>query len=393
MLSDRLSNITPSYTISINSKINDLKSLGNDVIDLSIGEPDFNIPEKAKAKGIESLNSNFTKYNLVPGLKILREEICKKLKSENNSSYSIDEIVVSNGAKHSITNTLLALTNPGDEILIPNPYWVSYPQIVKLLNCVPIFIETEHDTNFKINPNNLINCITNKTRLLILNNPSNPTGSTYTKKELADILDVCLDKNIYILADEIYEKICYNNNFTSISSISEKAKDITITINGLSKSSAMTGLRLGYSASNKTIATAITTIQGHLISHPSLTSQYIAYSALKYCSKEINDMVKIYKKRRDLICSKLNLIQNISYIYPEGAFYFFICIENLRTKIKYDESLSISFCDEFLNSYNVAVVPGIAFGIDNYIRISFSCNEDLILEGLHRLDKFISTLT
>ena len=389
MLSNRLSSITPSYTIGISSKVNEMKNSGIDVINLSIGEPDFNVPNSAKSYGINSLNNNHTKYDMVPGLKILREEICTKLLKENNCNYSPDEIVVSSGAKHCITNTLLALTNPEDEVLLPKPYWVSYPEMIKLVNAVPVFIETKKENNFKLDPTELHKYITPKTKIIVINNPSNPTGSVYTKEELSEIVDICSKHNIYILSDEIYEKICFNDNFTSIASISSIAKDITITINGFSKSVAMTGLRLGYSASNKTISKAMSAIQGHLVSHPSLTSQYIAYGALKDCCNDINDMVQQYKNRRDLICSKLDSIPNISYVYPNGAFYVFIDISSLRNKFTYNQSFSIDFCNELLNTYRVAVVPGIAFGMDDYIRISFACSDDVFSEGLDRLNNFI----
>ena len=389
MLSNRLSNITPSVTIGISSKVSELKNLGKDIINLSIGEPDFNVPSKAKSVGIDSLNNNETKYNLVSGLKILREEICKKLLNENNCKYSIDEIVVSNGAKHAITNTLLAVTNPGDEVLLPKPYWVSYSEMTKIVNAVPIPIETEKSNEFKLTGKLLKKYITNKTKVLILNNPSNPTGVVYKKEELLDIANVCLKHNIYILADEIYEKICYTDNFVSVASLSDEIKDITITINGFSKSAAMTGIRLGYSASNKEIAKGINAIQGHLVSHPSLTSQYIGYGALKQCNNDINSMVKTYKYRRDLIVSKLDTIPNIEYIYPEGAFYVFIDLSKIKNKFNYKESFSIEFCEKFLEEYNVAVVPGIAFGIDNYVRISYACKEDYFLEALDRLNTFI----
>ena len=389
MLSNRLSTITPSVTIGISSKVSELKSSGKDIINLSIGEPDFNVPSKAKLVGIDSLNNNETKYNLVSGLKILREEICKKLLNENNCKYSIDEIVVSNGAKHAITNTLLAITNPGDEVLLPKPYWVSYSEMTKIVNAVPIPIETEKSNEFKLTGKLLKKYITDKTKVLILNNPSNPTGVVYKKEELIDIANVCLKHNIYILADEIYEKICYTDNFVSVASLSDEIKDITITINGFSKSAAMTGIRLGYSASNKEIAKGINAIQGHLVSHPSLTSQYIGYGALKQCNNDINSMVKTYKYRRDLITSKLDTIPNIEYIYPEGAFYVFIDLSKIKNKFNYKESFSIEFCEKFLEEYNVAVVPGIAFGIDNYVRISYACKEDYFLEALDRLNTFI----
>ena len=389
MLSNRLSTITPSVTIGISSKVSELKSSGKDIINLSIGEPDFNVPSKAKLVGIDSLNNNETKYNLVSGLKILREEICKKLLNENSCKYSIDEIVVSNGAKHAITNTLLAITNPGDEVLLPKPYWVSYSEMTKIVNAVPIPIETEKSNEFKLTGKLLKKYITDKTKVLILNNPSNPTGVVYKKEELIDIANVCLKHNIYILADEIYEKICYTDNFVSVASLSDEIKDITITINGFSKSAAMTGIRLGYSASNKEIAKGINAIQGHLVSHPSLTSQYIGYGALKQCNNDINSMVKTYKYRRDLITSKLDTIPNIEYIYPEGAFYVFIDLSKIKNKFNYKESFSIEFCEKFLEEYNVAVVPGIAFGIDNYVRISYACKEDYFLEALDRLNTFI----
>lgn len=392
MLSNRLNNITPSYTIGISSKVSTLKSQGENIINLSIGEPDFNVPEKAKEFGIKAFQDNKTKYDLVPGLKILRESICNKLKNENNVSYDIDEIVVSSGAKHSITNTLLALTNPGDDVLIPKPYWVSYPEMVKLVGANPIFIETDKSIDFKVTKEDIKKYITPKTKLIFINNPSNPTGAIYSKEELEDIVDICSKNNIYILADEIYEKICYDEKFISIASISDIAKDITITINGFSKSAAMTGLRVGYSASNKTIAKAISSIQGHLVSHPCTISQYTAYGALEYCLDDINNTVNTYKNRRDLLANKLSSIPQLSFIYPKGAFYLFIDISYLKNKINYKESLSIEFCNKLLDEYKVAVVPGIAFGMDDYIRISYACSEDQFLDGVSKIKEFIDNI-
>ena len=393
MLSNRLGNITPSYTIGISTKVAELNAKGKNIIDLSIGEPDFYIPEKAKQYGIDSLNNNLTKYNMVPGLKVLREEICKKLSVENNCSFSIDEIVVSSGAKHSITNTLLALTNPGDEILVPKPYWVSYPEMIKLVNAVPVFIDTDKANDFKLTRDVLEKYITPKTKMLFLNNPSNPTGAIYTKEELIDIANVCLENNIYILADEIYERIHYNDNFTSISSLGEDIKNISIIVNGFSKSAAMTGLRIGYTASSKEIAKALSTIQGHLVSHPSLTAQYIAYGALKECSKDIDDMVNTYKHRRDLVIDKLDKINNLGYVTPDGAFYIFIDLSLYKNKLDFEDSFSIEFCNQLLDKYEVAAVPGIAFGLDDYIRISYACSEEKFLTGIDRLNEFLTSLS
>ncbi len=389
MLSKRLDVITPSCTIGISSKVKSMKESGISVLNLSIGEPDFNVPRKAIECGINSLNKNSTKYDLVPGLAMLREEICKKLLEENNCNYSIDEIVLSSGAKNAITNALLVTTDPGDEVLIPKPYWVSYSEMTKLVNAVPVPIETDKKNDFKLTGDLLRMYITDKTKILLLNNPSNPTGSVYSKEELLDIANVCLEKNIYILADEIYERICYDNQFVSVASLGEDIKDITITINGFAKSVAMTGLRLGYTASNRKIAKGISSIQGHLVSHPSLTSQYIGYGALKYCKEDINNMVKTYKNRRDLITSKLDSIKYIDYVYPNGAFYIFIDLSQVSKRYNYEDSFSIEFCDEFLSEYKVAIVPGKAFGIDEYVRISYACSEYEFLEGLNRLEKFI----
>ena len=389
MLSNRLNVISPSCTIGISSKVKNMRESGIDVISLSIGEPDFNVPKKAIEYGIKSLNENRTKYDLVPGVTILRREICKKLLKENNCCYSIDEIVLSSGAKNAITNALLVVTDPGDEVLIPKPYWVSYSEMTKLVNAVPVSIETSKTNDFKLTSDLLKEYITDKTKILLLNNPSNPTGSVYTKEELLEIANICLEKNIYILSDEIYERICYNNEFVSVASLGEEVKNITITVNGFAKSAAMTGLRLGYTASNKEIAKGISAIQGHLISHPSLTSQYIGYGALKYCKDDIDNMVKIYKSRRDLITSKLNTIKYVDYIYPNGAFYVFIDLSQVAEKYKYNKSFSVEFCDEFLSKYNVAIVPGKAFGIDEYVRVSYACSEEEFLEGLSRLESFI----
>lgn len=392
MLSSRLNNITPSYTIGISSKVRDLKASGKNIIDLSIGEPDLPVPNAAIQHGINSLNENLTNYDLVPGLKILRDELSKKLNLENDCDYAPEEIIVSSGAKNAITNTLLAILNPGDDVLVPKPYWVSYPEMIKLVNANPVFIETNKENEFKLTKDILEKSITPKTRMLFLNNPSNPTGAVYSKEELLEIADVCIKNNIYILADEIYERICYKDKFVSIASLSNDIKNITITINGFSKSFAMTGLRIGYSASNKEIAKAISAIQGHLVSHPSLTSQYIAYGALKDCSDSISDMVDIYRSRRNKVVDILNQCNKLNYVTPDGAFYTFIDLSMVKNNLNYTDSFSIEFCNKLLDEYEVAAVPGIAFGMDDYIRISYACSESSFTEGLKRIIKLTESL-
>lgn len=392
MFSKKISTITPSYTIGISTKVNELKNQGLDIINLSIGEPDFFTPTASKEKAIEAINNNKTKYDSASGLKDLRAVIQNKLKLENNINYDIDEIIISSGAKHAITNTLITFIDNGDEVIIPKPYWVSYPEMVKLIGGKPVFIDTNQDQSFKLTASALEKHISNKTKLLFITNPSNPTGAVYTKSELESIVDVCIKNNVYIIADEIYEKICYKDNFVSIASLSDSAKKITITINGLSKSAAMTGWRIGYSACHKDIAKVISSVQGHLVSHPSTISQWAAYGALTLCEEEIEEMVGIYKTRRDKAISILSSIKKLSFVNPEGAFYLFIDISKLRNKFKYEDSFSIEFCNRLLEDYGVAAVPGIAFGMDDYIRLSYACSIEETEEGLRRLKAFIESL-
>ncbi len=392
MLSKKLDHVTPSYTIEISTKVSELKSQGTDIINLSIGEPDFFTPEQAKNKGLEAIRENRTKYNAAAGLKELRTAICDKLRKENSIYYELDEIVVSSGAKHSITNTLMALLDPGDEVIIPKPFWVSYSEMVKMVGAVPVYIETNKDNDFKLTSNELENAISPKTKLLLINNPSNPTGAIYTEAELRSIVNVALNNDIYILADEIYEKIRYTDKFTSIAALSDEAKEITITINGLSKSAAMTGWRVGYSASSKKIAKAISTIQGHLVSHPSTISQWTAYGALTLCQDDMAKMVDIYTERRDRAVSLLSKIDGISFINPKGAFYVFLDISSFKDKFNYKGSYSVEFCKRFLENYNVAIVPGIAFGIDDYVRIVYCADINDVEKGIIRLEEFIKSL-
>lgn len=390
MLSTRLKNITPSVTVAISSKVKEMKAEGIDVISLSIGEPDFNVPEKAKEYGKKSLDENKTKYDFVPGIIELREEICKKLNNENNISYTPDQIVLSSGAKNSITNVILATTDPGDEVLLPLPYWVSYSEIVKVTNAVPVEVKTKKENNFKLTKDELLSAITDKTKLIIITNPSNPTGAVYTRDELLEIANVCVEKGIYILADEIYEKIRFNDDFVSVASLSDEIKDITITVNGFAKSAAMTGIRLGYTASNREIAKGMSAIQSHIISHPSLTAQYIGLGALRECEDDMQYMVDTYKKRCSIITERLNKIDGIGYVKPAGAFYIFVDLSKVKENFNYKNSFSVEFCEQFLQDEKVALVPGKAFGIDEYVRISYACSEKDFLEGVDRLERYIA---
>ena len=389
MLSKKISSITPSVTVGIGTKVNELKSQGVDIINLSIGEPDFLTPSSAKEAAKIAIDNNKTKYDAVAGVKEFREVICKKLKDENGLDYSIDEIVVSSGAKHAISNTLIAITDPGDEILIPKPYWVSYPEMVKLTGGVPVFIETDKANNFKVTKSDLEKSITDKTKAIFITNPSNPTGAIYSKEELVSIIDICIKNDIYIIADEIYEKICYDKEFTSIATISEEAKNITITINGLAKSAAMTGWRIGYTASSKELAKAISSIQGHLVSHPCTIAQYAGIEALKSGEEDMKTMLEGYRERRNMAKEMFDKIDGVDIVDPDGAFYIFMDLSSIKGNLKYDDSFSVEVCNRLLEDYKLAVVPGLAFGLDDFVRMSYAADINDVRKGIEIIGDFV----
>lgn len=391
MLSKKLASITPSFTIGISTKVNELKSQGVDIINLSIGEPDFLTPNSAKEAAKKAVDENKTKYDAVAGVKEFREVICKKLKEENSLDYTIDEIVVSSGAKHAISNVLIAITDPGDEILIPKPYWVSYPEMVKLTGGLPVFIETDKKNNFKVTKADLERSITEKTKAIFITNPSNPTGAIYSKEELVDIIDVCIKNDIYIIADEIYEKICYDGNYTSVASISNKAKEITITINGLAKSAAMTGWRIGYTASSKELAKAMSSIQGHLVSHPCTIAQYAGIEALKSGAEDMKIMLEGYRERRNMAQEMFAKMPGVDIVDPDGAFYIFMDLSSIKSTFKYDDSFSIEVCNRLLEDYKLALVPGVAFGLDDFVRMSYAADINDVREGIKRIGEFVKT--
>ncbi len=287
---------------------------------------------------------------------------------------------------------LLAILDPGDEVIVPKPYWTSYPEMIKLCGGVPVLVDTKIENQFKLSLDEFKSAITSKTKMLLINNPSNPTGAVYTKDELKPLVEHCVASEIFILADEIYEKICYTDEFTSISSLSKEAKEITIMVNGLSKSAAMTGWRIGYTASSSEIAKAISMIQGHLVSHPSMVSQWAGAAALTDCLEDMSNMVSEYKSRRNTLVSQLELMKNVSFIQPDGAFYLFINLSSFKDKVKYEDSFSLKVCDDLLLNYDLAVVPGIAFGNDDCIRLSYATQLSLVQEGLKRIEAYLSQL-
>ncbi len=393
-LSKKYSAISPSLTLAIAAKAKELKAKGEDIVSFSAGEPDFNTPENIRNVAINRINAGGNGYTAASGLTPLKEAIASKLQKDNGLTYSASQIVVSNGAKHAISNSLLALVNEGDEVLLISPYWVSYKELVKMAGGVPVVVEANPGNHFKVSASQLEGKITSKTKLLILNSPNNPTGAVYSKEELEEIGALAVAHDFYIISDEIYEKLVYGVEHTSIASLSKELYQRTIVINGLSKAYAMTGWRIGYSASSVEIAKMISNIQSHQTSNPNTIAQYAAIEALGSDKSvdAVESMRVEFMRRRDVAKDLLSAMAGTTYISPEGAFYIMVDVSNF-----YNEANGISnsgdFASKLLEKSKVAVIPGIAFGVDDYIRLSYATSEENIRKGLGRLAKFIQTLT
>lgn len=394
-LSNKAMKINPSITLEITAKAKELKESGVDVVSFGAGEPDFNTPENIIEAAIKAMKDGKTKYTPTSGILDLRKSICDKFKKDNELNYDTDQIVVSTGAKQSLANTFLAILNEGDEVIIPTPYWVSYPELVKLAGGVPVFINTNKENDYKYSAKELRNLITSKTKAILVNSPNNPTGSIYTREELTEIAELAKEYDLIIISDEIYEKLIYDNEkHISIASISKDSYERTIVINGLSKAYAMTGWRIGYSASSKEIAKLMSSVQSHVTSNINSVSQYAAIEALNGPQDSIKIMIKEFEKRRNYMIGRINKIQGLSIIRPKGAFYIMVCIENYFGKEINGEIInsSLYFSKSLLNEENVAVIPGSAFGLDNYIRLSYATSMEIIEEGLNRLEKYLRKL-
>jgi aspartate aminotransferase len=385
-LSERIKKINPSSTLTITSKAKTLKNEGKDVVSFAAGEPDFDTPEAVKIAGIDAIKSGFTKYTPTTGILELKEAICEKFKKDNGIVYGPKQVVVSCGAKHSIFNSIFVLLDPGDEVLIPSPFWVSYPEMVHIAQGAVRYIKTQAKNNFKIISEDFNKQITPKTKILIVNSPSNPTGCVYTEAELKTIADICVAKKIFVISDEIYEKIIFDGKKNvSIASLGKEIKDLTITVNGLSKSHSMTGWRIGYLAGPQDIVDAISNLQDHTTSNPTSIAQKAALAALKMPDDFSNKMCAEFQKRRDYIIKRLDSMLAISYVVPQGAFYIFCDI----SKTKLD---SLTFAGRFLDEMLVALIPGIAFGEDHCVRVSFATSLEQIEKGMDRLEKFLEKL-
>ena len=385
-ISERAAQLTPSLTLSIDSKAKAMKAEGIDVCGFGAGEPDFDTPEHIKRAAIEALEAGFTKYTPNAGIPELRQAIADKLAADNGLSYRAGQVVVSNGAKHACYNAILATCQPGDEVIIPAPYWVSYPDMVRLVGADPVIIPTSERNAWKMRPEDFENAMTPRTKMLIMNSPGNPTGSVYTRDQLEAIVNVAAEEDIYVLSDEIYEKLVYDDaKHVSIASLSKEAYDLTITINGFSKSYAMTGWRLGYLAAPDAVARAVDSIQSHTSSNPSSFSQYGALAALKGDQQPLADMREEFDMRRNYMFDRISKISNVTAVKPQGAFYILVNISQLGLT-------SQNFADRLLSKANVAVVPGAAFGDDRTVRFSYATSLDVIKKGLDRFQDFCRTL-
>jgi aspartate aminotransferase len=382
-LAERLKKINPSSTLAITSKAKKLKSEGKDIVTFAAGEPDFDTPDFIKDAAIEALKSGFTKYTPTTGTPELKKLICQKFKKDNLLEYAPGQIIVSCGAKHSIYNALMVLLNKGDEVLIPLPYWVSYPEMVNLCESTPRFIKTTAANNFKITITDLKKHITPKTKVLIINSPSNPAGSVYNRAELEEIAKICVSKNIFVISDEIYEKIIFDGaKHESIASFNKDIYDLTITVNGLSKSHSMTGWRIGYLGAPGDVANAISNLQDHSTSNPNSIAQKAAAAALSAPEDFTVKLCREFQQRRDYLASRLKGIEKISFSLPQGAFYMFCDI----SKTGLD---STEFASRLLEEEYVSVIPGGSFGMDDHIRLSFATSMEEIRKGMDRIEKWI----
>ncbi|HXJ58573.1 MAG TPA: pyridoxal phosphate-dependent aminotransferase [Verrucomicrobiae bacterium] len=385
-ISRRAASLAPSLTLAIDSKAKQMKADGQDVVGFGAGEPDFDTPQHIKDAAIRALNEGFTKYTPSSGIPELRQAIADKFKRENGLSYKPSQIIVSSGGKHSCFNVILSTCEAGDEVLIPSPYWLSYPEMVKLAGATPVILPTTDRTEFKVTPEQLRAAFNPRTRLFILNSPSNPTGSVYTPEEIKALGDLCVERGVLIMSDEIYEHLLYDGAVhKSVASFSQAHYEHTIVVHGFAKAWSMTGWRLGFLAAPEPIAKAIDAVQSHSTSNPTSFAQKGAVAALNGPQDHLSGWLTEYARRRTYAWKKLNSIPGLSCVNAKGAFYLFPNISRLGLS-------SSEFCARLLEAEKVAAVPGIAFGADEYLRISYATSMANIEKGLERLDKFCRTL-
>ena len=394
-LSHKAKKVKPSSTLAITAKAKELKAQGLDVVGFGAGEPDFNTPENINKVAIEAIESGFTKYTPASGTNELKEAVCRKFKEFNKLNYEPNQIVISNGGKHSLTNVFSAILNPGDEVIIPAPYWLSYPEIVKLADGVPVFVRGGKEQGYKVTVEQLQAVTTDKTKALILNTPNNPTGMIYTREELEAIAKYVVDNDIYVVSDEMYEHLVYNGNeHVSIASLGEEIYKRTITVSGVSKSYAMTGWRIGYTGSSAEIAKLMSSIQSHQTSNPNSIAQKATTEALNGPQDTVLAMVKEFDKRRQYMYNRISKMPLVDALEPLGAFYVFIDLgEALKKEYKGKViGTSAEFARILIEDYNVAVIPCADFGFDDHIRLSYAISLEQIEKGLDRIESFLKSL-
>jgi aspartate aminotransferase len=386
IINEKVASITPSVTLGIDSKAKELAAQGKKIFSFAAGEPDFDTPEHIKKAAAKALQEGQTKYTQVAGLFSLRSAIAAKLEKENGLRYTADQVVVSNGAKHTLFNIFMAICRDGDEVIIPAPYWLSYPEMVNVAGGKPVFVHCREDNDFKMTPAEFEDAITPRTKAVVINSPSNPIGVVYSAAELKALAEVAVDHGVYMVSDEIYEKMMYDNTpHFSIGSFSQEIFERTITVNGFSKAYSMTGWRLGYFAGPVEIVKAVNAFQSHSTSGANTFAQFGGIEALKGPQDCVADMLKAFAARRSYIYDRLVSIKGITCVKPMGAFYVLPNISSFGLD-------SMEFAERLLDEQGVAVVPGIAFGTDRNIRLSYACSMDNIREGLDRLEKFVKSL-
>lgn len=394
-LSRKAIEVKPSSTLAITAKSRELKEKGMDIVGFVAGEPDYNTPDYICEAAVESIHEGFTKYTNASGIPELKEAIAAKFKNENNIDYEPEQIVVSNGGKHSLTNVFTALLNPGDEVIIPVPYWLSYPEIVRLASGIPVFLKGEKANGFKVTPNQLQSVTSEKTKALVLNSPNNPTGMMYSKEELLAIAEYAINNDIYVISDEMYEKLSYDNNIhISIASLNEEIYKRTITVNGLSKSYAMTGWRIGFTGSSHEIAKLMSSVQSHQTSNPNSIAQKAAVAALCGNQEPVAEMKKEFEERKKLIFRLLGEIDYLEALEPQGAFYLFVDFsKTFGMKYKGVTLDSAAMVAQILiEDFLLAVIPCADFGAPEYIRLSYAISREQIVKGMERIAEFVRSL-
>ncbi len=387
-LANRVKALTPSTTLAITAKAKELKEQGEDVIGLGAGEPDFNTPQHILDAAFQSMNEGHTKYTPSAGLPALKKAIIKKFEEDQGLAFNPNEIIVGNGAKHVLYTLFQVVLNDGDEVIIPTPYWVSYPEQVKLAGGVPVYIEGFEENQFKVTPEQLKKAITKNTKAVIINSPSNPTGVLYTAEELLEIGKVCLEENILVVSDEIYEKLVYGENkHFSIAQLSPELKEQTIVINGVSKSHSMTGWRIGYAAGNKKIIEAMTNLASHSTSNPTTTAQYAAIAAYTGSQQPVEEMRKAFEERLEIIFNKLVAIPGVTCVKPQGAFYLYPNVKKAAEMTGYQNV--DAFVEALLVDAKVAVIPGSGFGTPDNIRLSYATSLTLLEKAVERIHQFV----